>query len=253
MIDDKKYWDLVAAFRERPGSIRHASKVTGTARETANRAWSKGWPRLKREPIQVIIEREMAEERSLKKAREMAIRTETEAFAAAIRGDVRSQAYDEYERTGAYIKAATVTATSALVEAQKLVPVIRDLVDMAPEFVAKVREGLDESGMSAEKAMRLLDRIAVFAKTVTAATYAATQQGARVVDVQRTRNADLQQAMINAQSVAAEPVSAEEAQRLAAELSEAALEVQAALQGAPQLTVMPGGVVMMDEGEEGTE
>lgn len=237
MLDDKSYWKLVEAFRDKPGNFLHAAKFAETSRETARKAWREGWPRLKRQAIQVLIERELEEEQALQRTKELAIRTETEAFAAALRGDVRQGALDEYERTNQYLKAATVTATTALVECHKLQPVVRDLTDLAPVLVEKVREGLD--GVSPEQALRILEKMANFAKSITATTYAATQQGAKVVEVQRARSAELQQAVINVQANVVEPVDVGEAARLAAELAEAAQE--AALAGGPALSVVNGG------------
>lgn len=239
MVDDKTYWKMVEAFREKPGNMRHVSKVVGVDRDTARKAWREGWPRLKRQPIQVVIERELEEERALQRTRELAIRTETEAFAAALRGDVRQNALDEYERTSQYLRAATVTATSALAECHKLQAVVRELTELAPMLAAKVIEGVEDMGPA--EALRTLDKLAMLGKQITLTTYAATQQGAKVTEVQRARSADLQQAVINVQASAVEPVDAAEAARLAAELAEAAQEAAAAVEAGPQLSVLKGG------------
>jgi hypothetical protein len=239
MVDDKVYWKMVEAFRDKPGNVRHVAKMVGVDRDTARKAWREGWPRLKRVPIQVLIEREMEEEQALKRTREIAIRTETEAFAAALRGDVRQNALEEYERTSQYLRAATVTATSSLAECHKLQAVVRELMELAPQLVAKVVEGVDD--MSPADALRALDKLAMLGKQIALTTYAATQQGAKVVEVQRARSADLQQAVISVQATAVEPVDAQEAARLAAELAEAAQEAAAAVEAGPQLSVFKGG------------
>jgi hypothetical protein len=239
MVDDKVYWKMVEAFRDKPGNVRHVAKMVGVDRDTARKAWREGWPRLKRVPIQVLIEREMEEEQALKRTREIAIRTETEAFAAALRGDVRKEALDEYERTSQYLRAASVTATSALAECHQLQKVVRGLMELAPQLVAKVVEGVDD--MSPADALRALERLSLLGKQIALTTYAATQQGAKVVEVQRARSADLQQAVISVQATAVEPVDAHEAARLAAELAEAAQEAAAAVEAGPQLSVFKGG------------
>ncbi len=239
MLDEGRYWKLVEAFREKPGNLRHASRTVGVDMSTSRKAWREGWPRLKRKAIQALIESEMQEEQALRRTRELAIRTETEAFAAALRGDVRKEALDEYERTSQYLRAASVTATSALAECHQLQKVVRGLMDLAPALVAKVVEGVDE--MSSSEALKTLERLSLLGKQIALTTYAATQQGAKVTEVQRARSADLQQAVINVQASAVEPVDAAEAARLAAELAEAAQEAAATLEAGPQLSVLKGG------------
>ncbi len=240
-LDDRKWRLLVAAFRAKPGNISHAAREAGTDRETAHKAWHLGNEREGRLSIKEILEEEDKSRRSLTQAREEAIRTETEAFAASLRGDVRANALEEYERTNQYLRAAAMTATSALVATHRLQPVVQELGMLAPKLVEVVHTELMGGGMNGKQAMEMLEKIAAFTKAVAATSNSATLQGAKVVEVARARAGDV---TINIkEAVDSEPFDPNEAKRIAAELAEAAMEVEAAGEGVPVLSVVPSSKV----------
>lgn len=238
-LDNRKWQKLVIAFREQPGNIKNAARVAVCDRATARRAWSVGYPEIKREPIQVLLEREAEESEVARREKEKIIREETEAFAAALRGDVRAQALEEYERTNRYLRAASATATSALVAAHKLQPAVQELGDMAPHLVEIVQKGILSGEVGAREAVSMMEKIASIMKAVSATANAATLQGAKVFEVSRARmNSD---ALINIEkAVNAEPFDPGEAKRLAAELAEAAAEVELWDPDKPTLNVIKG-------------
>jgi hypothetical protein len=238
-LDERKWRKLIVAFRDKPGNMRNAAMEANVDRATAKKAWEVGYPEQHRKPIRVVIEEEVLERAALTKAHVESVKTETAAFAAALRGDVRANALEEYERTNQYLRAAAMTATSALVAAHRLQPVVQELSILAPRLVQIVNTELLEGETTAKQAMEILEKIASFTKAIAATSNAATLQGAKVVEVSRARAGD---ATINIkEAVASEPFDPNEAKRIAAELAEAALEVEAAGEGAPVLTVVPGG------------
>lgn len=227
---------LLAAFREKPGNYRHAAIAAKIDQRTAKKGWLEGWPHFKRAPISQILQRE-AEENAQKAA---IIKSETEAFAAALRGDARTEALDQYQRTARMVKAATITANNALSAVGKLNQVASDLAEMAPQLVAKIRDAVNRDELDPVQALIALEKISGFAHKVTATSNAATSQGAKAVEVERLMKGDAT-SIIGVKETLAEPVSAEEAKRLAAELAEAAQEAEAAASGQPDLKVLPGG------------
>lgn len=238
-LEERKWKRLVVAFRDKPGNIRNAAREAAVDRETAQKAWNIGWPKQHRKPILAIIQQESEEREAMARARAEAVKTETQAFAASLRGDVRQNALEEYERTNQYLRAAAMTATSALVATHRLQPVVQELGSLAPRLVEVIHSELAQGEMSAKQAMEMLEKIAGFTKAVTATSNAATLQGAKVVEVARARAGDL---TINIkEAVQSEPFDPNEAKRIAAELAEAALEVEAAASGIPLLSVVAGG------------
>lgn len=240
-LDDKKWQKLVIAFREQPGNIKNAARVAVCDRATARRAWGLGYPEIKREPIQAIIERETEAREAAKREKERAIKEETEAFAASLRGDVRAQALEEYERTNRYLRAASATATSALVAAHKIQPTVQELVELAPRLVEIVQTEIDRGEVSATQAVAMMEKIASIMKAVATTANSATLQGAKVFEVSRARSSS--DALINIEkAVSAEPFDPGEAKRLAAELAEAAAEAEMWDPSKPTLNVIKGDV-----------
>lgn len=236
-LDERKWKTLVAAFRLKPGNMANAARMAGTDRATARNAWNEGNAKERRKPIKEIVEEEEKKRESLGAAKEEAIRTEMNAFAAALRGDVRQNALEEYERTNQYLRAAAMTATAALVATHRLQPVIQELGELAPKLVEVVHMEIVNGGVNGKMAIEWLERIASITKAVGATSNAATLQGAKVVEVSRQRAGDL---TINIkEAVDSEPFDPNEAKRIAAELAEAALEIEAAGDGAPVLSVVP--------------
>lgn len=238
-IDEARWKKLVAAFRDKPGNIRNASIKAGVDRDTAYRAWHEGYPNAHRRALKEVVEEAEADRVALAKIKAEAIKAETAAFAAALRGDVRSNALEEYERTNQYLRAASITATAALVATHRLHPVVQELGLLAPRLVDVVHKELVEGELTAKQAMEMLEKIASFTKAVAATSNSATLQGAKVVEVSRMRAGDN---IINIkESVGSEPFDPNEAKRIAAELAEAALEVEASGESNPVLSVVPGG------------
>lgn len=228
---------MLAAYRDKPGDHSHASRVAGCKRTTAKKGWEVGWPLSGLKAIRDVIEEGREEELLREKAKQKAIADETEAFAAALRGEVRNNALEEYERTNQYVRAAAMTATAALVAAHRLQPVVQELGAMAPMLVEKVHAEVMEGSLNGKEAMRLLQQIAEFTKTVGMVASTATIQGAKVVEVTRARSGDvlkIKEAVVN------EPFDSTEAKRLAAELAEAVLEVEAQAEEGPALVVVSG-------------
>jgi len=237
-LDEKKWQKLVIAFRDQPGNYKNAGREALCDRATAKKAWLEGSPAQGRKPIKEMVEEEQERKAELARVKAEAIRTETDAFAASLRGDVRQQALEEYERTNRYLRAASATATATLVATHRLQPVVQELGAMGPQLIEMIHKDLGREGLSAVAAMGLLERIAAFTKSVAAAAYAATQQGAKVFEVSRARTSS--DALINIEkAVNVEPFDPAEAKRLAAELAEAALEMEAGEDG-PVLNVIEG-------------
>lgn len=240
-LDDRKWRLMVSAFRAKPGNIRHAAREAGADWTTARKAWNEGNEREGRRAIKELLEEEGKQREAMAKVKEEAVRTEMQAFATALRGDMRANALEEYERTNQYLRAAAMTATSALVATHRLQPVIQELGEMAPKLVEVVHLELMSGGMNAAQAMAMLEKIASITKAVAATSNSATLQGAKVVEVSRLRAGDM---TINIKdAVESEPFDPNEARRIAAELAEAAMEVEAAGEGAPVLSVIPGSKV----------
>ena len=238
-MDERKWLRLVKAFRETPGNIRNAAKEASVDRMTARRAWTAGYPTLNRKPIQEIMRLEEEERNAAAAARAATVRNETEAFAAALRGDVRQGALEEYERTTQYLRAAAMTATSTLVATHKLQPVVQELGAMAPRLVERVYDEIVKGELSATQAMTLLEKIAAFSKAVAMTANSATQTGAKVVELSRARTGDVLNVVNSRDAVASEPFDAVEAKRLAEELAAAAMDMEMA--NGPILAVLPGG------------
>ena len=237
-ITEQKWQKMVQAFRESPGNIKNAAREALVDRSTARKAWSMGYPTMNRKPIQQIVQQEQDDRAALARARADAVKTETEAFAAALRGEVRSNALEEYERTNQYLRAAAMTATSTLVAVHRMQPVVQELGALAPRLLETIHREIVQGEFSATQAMGLLERVASFTKAVAATANSATLQGAKVVEISMARNKV--ENIIDIKGAAqSEPFDVEEARRLAAELAEAALEVSQ--EGAPQLSVVEGG------------
>lgn len=239
-IDDRKWQKLLQAYRDKPANHKNASREAQCDRATARKAWTEGWPNANRRPIQTIMQEEEEARASMAAAKAEAIKTEMEAFATALRGDVRAQALEEYERTNRYLRAASATATATLVAAHKLMPTVQELAELAPTLVEMVHKDLGNGDMSAVQAVTLLERIAGFTKAVAAAANSATMQGAKVFEVTKAR-ASMDSIVNIDKALNAEPFDPAEAKRLAAELAEAALEVeQFDPDGKPVLNVIAG-------------
>jgi len=168
-----------------------------------------------------------------------------------VRKDVRSQALEEYERTNRYLRAASATATATLVAVHRLQPTVQELGNLAPQLLLMIEKDLARNELSAVQAMNLLERIAAFTKSVAVTANEATQQGAKVFDVGRSRNSS--DALINIEkAVVAEPFDPAEARRLAAELAEAALEAEE-LVNTPALKVLSNTLSDAGRSEEGDQ
>lgn len=241
VMTERKWARLIAAFRDQPGNFTNAAREAGITKETARKAWEAGYPKQNRKPIQQLMAMEANEREALARARADAVRTETEAFAAALRGEVRNHALEEYERTNQYLRAAAMTATSTLVAAHRLQPVVQELGALAPRLVESIHMEVTKGEVPAAQAMKLLEQIANFTKTVAAAANAATLQGAKVVEVSRARSGDMGKMR---EAVVHEPFDANEAKRLAAELAEAAIEVEESAAQGPALAVLDGGAAV---------
>lgn len=235
-VDERVWQKLVNAFRDDPGNFRGASRIAKVDRQTARRAWCIGNPKMNRKPIQELLRLEEDERQALVKARSEAVRTETEAFAAALRKDVRDQALEEYERTSQYLKAAAMTATNTLVATHRLQPVVHELSGLAARLVEQVHAEVTRGELSAAQSLVMLEKIAGFMKSVAATSSSATMQGAKVVELSRQRNGEMVN-VVDTKAALAEPFDAAEAKRLAEELAAAALDAE----GGPVLSVLPGG------------
>lgn len=229
---------LVTSFREQPDNIRAAAQKAGVKWVKARQAWERGFPAM--DPPKPSIRAMMDQEAADKAAREAIIRTETEAFAATLRGDVRTEALDQYQRTTIMVKNATITANNALSAVAKLNQVASDLAALAPKLTEKIKAAVEQDELDPVQALAALEKISGFAHKVTATSNAATSQGAKAVEVERLLKGDAT-SIIGVKETMAEPVSADEAKRLAAELAEAAQEAEAAANGQPDLKVLPGG------------
>lgn len=237
-VSQDEWLSLVSAFRKYPGSKNIVAKALKMTWYKTNRAWEHGFPDMHppKEPIKVILEREAA----ATAAKESIIQSETEAFAATLRGDARNEALDQYQRTARMVKAATVTANNALAAVSKLNQVAAALAELAPRLADRVREAVQQDELDPAQALAALEKISNFAQKITATSNAATSQGAKAVEVERLLKGDAT-SIIGVKETLAEPVSAEEAKRLAAELAEAANEAEVAASGQPALQVLPGG------------
>lgn len=249
-IEEKKWQKLVVAYRDVPGNHKNACRFAECDRGTARKAWAIGWPESGKKAIQAILQEEEEAREAKAQAKAEMVKTEMDAFAASLRGDVRAQALEEYERTNRFLRAASATATAVLAEAHRLMPVVRELGEVAPKLVEMVKADIELGTMNAMQAMMLLDKIANFAKTVTATTNSATLQGAKVFEVTRARSS--MDAIINIdKALSEEAFDPVEAKRLAAELAEAALEVeQFDAEGRPVLNVIAGEGGREEEDEE---
>lgn len=234
----EKWLALVNAFRIKPGSVNHAAKVAKTTRKTAHRAWESGYPDMIpiRLPIKVILQQEEEAQR----AKVAQVVNETEAFAAALRDDVRNDALDQYQRTTRMVKAATITANNALASVGQLNKVAAALAELAPRLAERIKEAVQQDELDPIQALAALEKISNFTQKITATSNAATTQGAKAVEVERLLKGDAT-SIIGVKETLAEPISAEEAKRLAAELAEAANEAEVAAGGQPALQVLPGG------------
>lgn len=242
-IDERTWQKLVNSFRDNPGNFSRASVAANVDRGTARRAWCTGYPKVKRKPIQEILRLEEEERAVLVKARTEAVRTETEAFAAALRKDVRDQALEEYERTTQYLKAAAITATNTLVATHRLQPVVNELSGLAARLVEQVHSEVTRGEMSAAQSIVMLEKIGGFMKSVATTSSAATMQGAKVVELTRQRQGEMVNLVDKRGAMDSEPFDAAEAKRLAEELAAAALDMG----GGPTLSVLPGGDVPQAE------
>ncbi len=251
-IEEKKWQKLVVAYREIPGNHKNACRFAECDRGTARKAWAVGWPESGKKAIQAILKEEEEERAAKAAAKAEVIKTEMDAFAASLRGDVRAQALEEYERTNRYLRAASATATATLAAAHKLMPVVQELGDLAPKLVEMVHRDLAMGDLNATQAVTLLEKMANFTKTVAAAANTATLQGAKVFEITKSRNS--MDSILNIdKALSAEPFDPAEAKRLAAELAEAALEVeQYDPDGRPILNVIAGeGGGDDQDGDEG--
>lgn len=253
-LDEKKWQKLVQAFREKPGNILSAAKMVPCDRDTAKRAWLLGYPDRKKKPIQVMLEEEEAERAAKARMKAEVVRTEMDAFAATLRGDLRSQALEDWERTNRYLRAASATATATLVAVHRIQPAVNELAELAPELVGLIRKDIESGVLNGMQAVGMLDRVASVMKMVSSAAASAATQGAKVFEITKARgSAD---AMLNIdKAVGAEPFDPAEAKRLAAELAEAALEVEMFDgDGKPLMKVIAGEKAAEGEGEgEGEE
>lgn len=241
-VDERVWQKLVNAFRDSPGNFRNASRVASVDRTTARKAWCVGYPKVNRKPIQEMLRVEEEERAALVRARAESVRTETEAFAAAMRKDVRGAALEEYERTGQYLKAAAMTATNTLVATHRLQPVVTELGSLAGRLVETVHREITQGEMSAPQALGMLEKIASIMKAVAATSNSATMQGAKVVELSRQRLGEMNGVVEQKAMMSSEPFDAAEARRLAEELAAAAEDAD----GGPVLSVLPGG-----DGKEG--
>ena len=178
-LTEKKWRMLLGAYKEMPGNNSNAARVAKVDRGTAKEAWEVGWPEHGWRAIRDLVSEEREAALAVEQAKQAAIRDETEAFAAALRGEVRNNALEEYERTNQYIRAAAMTATAALVAAHRLQPVVQELGAMAPMLVEKVHEEVMSGEVSGKEAMRLLQQIAEFTKQVGLIAVNATSRGRR--------------------------------------------------------------------------
>ncbi len=247
----EKWKMLVIAFREQPANWRHASRTAQCDKATAKKAWFDGYPERGLEPIQAMMEKDKGEKEALARAKSEVLRVEMEEFASNVRKDVRSQALEEYERTNRYLRAASATATATLVAVHRLQPTVQELGNLAPQLLMMIDKDLARNELSAVQAMNLLERIAAFTKSVAVTANEATQQGAKVFDVGRSRNSS--DALINIEkAVVSEPFDPAEARRLAAELAEAALEAEE-LVNTPALKVLSNTLSDAGRSEEGDQ
>ncbi len=249
-IEERKWQKLLVAYREIPGNHKNACRFAECDRGTARKAWAVGWPESGKRAIQAILQEEEEAREAKAAAKAEVIKTEMDAFAASLRGDVRAQALEEYERTNRYLRAASATATATLVAAHNLMPVVKELGELAPKLVEMVHRDLGMGDVSASAAVTLLEKIANFTKTVAAAANTATLQGAKVFEITKARSS--MDSIVNLdKALSAEPFDPVEAKRLAAELAEAALEVeQFDPTGKPILNVIAGEAGSEDEEEE---
>ena len=135
-VNQKTYDALVNAFRLQPGNCSAAARFAGVARNTAIRAWKVGYQ--DRLAISVLLEQERVkaeqariEAEQLAQVKAQTIRTETEAYALALRGETRDAALEAHEQEGKLVKAARQNVHNLAVVANAAISMAHELVKSA--------------------------------------------------------------------------------------------------------------------------
>lgn len=220
-IKDSAWKTLLASFREKPGVVNAAAIAAGVKWGKAHEAWDRGFPYREPplKPIRVIL----AEEAAAKEAKASVIRTETEAFAAAIRGEVREDALNVHELEGKLVKSARTQVGNLHAVAGRAGILADKLVRSLEADLAK--EGALDA-LSPEKKAALADRLTIIKER-------AIKMTKEALEVERQWRGDPTKVI---GLVPMEQMSPEEAARLAREAYEAALEYER-----HGLTIIDGG------------
>lgn len=216
-ISLEQYTALVKAFREKPGSVLNAANAAKVARPTAKRAWEVGWP--EETPPRLAIKAILLQEADKKAV----IRSETEAFAATLRGEVREDALNVHELEGKLVKSARTQVGNLHAVAGRAGILADKLVRSLEADLAK--EGALDA-LSPEKKAALADRLTIIKER-------AIKMTKEALEVERQWRGDPTKVI---GLVPMEQMSPEEAARLAREAYEAALEYER-----HGLTIIDGG------------
>ncbi len=153
VITQEVYDRLLAAYREVPGNVTRASRMSGCGLMMARRAWEAGWPRLPwAVPIQAVLLHEQEEARAAV-AREADRERERQE---AIRETARADAIKARTEEGQAVRMARGNAIGILAVTNKVAVGVLKFADVVK---AKL-ETMTSTDMDPKEAVQLIERAA---------------------------------------------------------------------------------------------
>lgn len=169
----ERYDKLVEAFRACPGQWAPAARRAGVDRETAKRAWQKGWPNHPWAiPIKTVFEEEQRTRATA--AQDAAMRAQHAADAEKERA--RKEAQDAAKQEQDMLRLARNDVLASLALAAELAPAMRNLAAAVAEDAKRGPNG-EAPAIKASMAMSLLRSHATLIQKAVGAAEALVQLG----------------------------------------------------------------------------
>ena len=160
------YDAMVDAYREKPGSISYAARITGTTNDTAKRGWEAGW--VKKFSWALPIREVLAKERESARAARQRMEDEQHTRATEDRDKARQ---DAVKTRAQEAQAAKIVRTNAIAHSQLSSKLIMAAIPLAD----RLGDSLKTAQLDPLKAVRIIRDIGIFAKQANDATLVALQ------------------------------------------------------------------------------
>lgn len=166
---DRELYDrALAAFRERPGSLKHAAKSAGCGISTAQRLWESGWQGVDwAPPIRDVVEQEQPAARAKRQEAEAsgkpAPRTKLAPAAkppelpVSLTDAARLDAIETRAHEGAALRVAMSANLRQLRALEGVSESVSRLVEAIPDAIEKARNS--EFGLDAESAAKTAEKL----------------------------------------------------------------------------------------------